>query len=447
MAALSDANAQDNPVARQGSTNADRFSIWLADLESIRRERPVVSPSAFKAQRVIPQAPPATGQGAARSASHGDTTVTSAGNGPAVVVLDDDGAAGHGGHGGGGGGSVAALRVFYGQQGAEPARADEMVRYQDHSLARQNKYPSRKNGLGFDMAQLRRDKAWPETVRTPQDIQTSWDHGMFMRKPPLGFDEAVSRNWVNDSSPTSLLLGFPLLGDVVFFRPTNHGGARSACFFKALAYLVYGDQSLYSRVQAEHLQHYTDVLEWEDHPRHQLYTRMNQKFYDTIISTDATNSLDREVNTVANFFQLLSIPQIWMPLDMLDVTADLYNLFIVVFTIVESTTLLQPQVIQVSAKGFYNSRHVFLLFNGFHYQPMVPNEYLASEFTFPRLTYENIKGHPSSGHTGGGRSSVDLRWRNTWGPGLDRRKGALPVDHVFYRESLRTAMTGSYLQQ
>lgn len=443
MATLHGANIPQNPaVPQQGSNHAERLNIWLADLESIRRERPVVSPALYMAQRVELAAPPATGQGAARSASQGDTTATSAG--PEVIVLDDDEEHSPGGQAG----SAAALRAFYGQRVVQPEEADEMMRYQDQSLARQNKYPTRRNGLGFDMARLRRDKAWADDIRTLQDVQPSWDHGMFMSKPPVGFDEAVSQNWTQDSSPTSLLFGFPMLGDVVLYRAMNYGGARSACFFKALAYLVYGDQSLYQRVQAEHLQHYSDVLEWEDHPRHQLYTVMNQKFYATTISTDNTSSpLSSEVDTLANFFQLLSIPQAWMPLDMLDVTADLYNLFIVVYTINESSTRTHPLVTEVNVKGSYNARHVFLLFNGFHYQPMVPNEFLASEFTFPRVTYENVKGLPWSRDTDQGKSSVDLRWRITWGANLDRRKGALPVDHVFYRESLRIAMTGNYSQQ
>lgn len=435
MAAFFGANVHQNPVApQQGSNHAERLNIWRADLESIRRERPVLNPNLFMAHRVEVAAPPATGQGTASSA------------GPEVVVVldDDDGASGPGGQAE----SPAALRRFYGQHGVQPARADEMMRYQDQSLGRQNKYPSRRNGLGFDMARLRRDKAWADPIRTLQDVQPSWDHGMFMRNPPLGFDEAVSRNWAQDSSQTSLLFNFPMLGNVVFYRAMNYGGARSACFFKALAYLVYGDQSLYQRVQSEHLQHYSDVLEWEDHPRHQLYTMMNQKFYSTTISTANTNStLDSEVETLANFFQLLSIPQAWMPLDMLDVTADLYNLFIVVYTINESSTRTHPLVTEVNVKGSYNARHVFLLFNGFHYQPMVPNEFLASEFTFPRVTYENVKGLPWSRDTDQGKSSVDLRWRITWGSNLNRRKGALPVDHVFYRESLRIAMTGNYSQQ
>lgn len=434
MAAFLGANAQQSAaVRRQGSTHADRLSIWLADLESIRRERPVVSPTLFMAQRVVFQAqPPST---------------TPMENLELVELDDSDGS--QGAQGAHGGSSPEALRAFYGILASRPeAEVAELLRYQDQSLARQNKRPSPQNGLGFDMARLRLDKAWPDRISTLQDVQPSWDHGMFMSSPPLGFDEAVSQRWARDSSPTSLLFGFPMLGDVVFYRAMNYGGARSACFFKALAYLVYGDQSLYRRVQAEHLQHYGDVLQWEGHPRHQLYTTMNQKFYSTTISTNDTNSVDSEVSALANLFQLLSIPQAWMPLDLLDVTADLYNLFIVVYSITESSTELYRVVTEVNVKGSYNARHVFLLFNGFHYQPMVPNEFLASEFTFPRVTYENVKGLPWSRDTDQGKSSVDLRWRSTWGPqNLDKTKGALPVDHVFYRESLKAVMTGSDSRQ
>lgn len=437
MAASYGANVQQTPVTpQQGSNHAERLNIWLADLESIRREQPVVSPALFMAQRVEVAPPPTTRQGTAGL--------------EVVVVDDDDDASGPGAQAG----SAAALLRFYGQSPVQPAKAEGMIRYQDRSFGLQKKYPSPRNGLGFDMALLQRDKGWANPIRTLQDVQPHWDRGMFMSSPPLGFDEAVSRNWTQDSSADSLLFGFPMLGDVVLYRAMNYGGGRAACFFKALAYLVYGDQSLYQRVQAEHLQHFGDVLEWEDHPRHQLYTVMNKQFHSTTISTDNAISADnnagsafsREVNTSANFFQLLSIPQAWMPLDMLDVTADLYNLFIVVYTVDESRA--RPLVTEVNVKGSYNARHVFLLFNGFHYQPMVPNEFLASEFTFPRVTYENVKGLPWSRDTDQGKGSVDLRWRRTWGAHLnDKRKGALPVDHVFYRESLMIAMTGTDSQQ
>lgn len=248
MATSGGNNIQNNPaMARQGSNHADRFNIWLADLESIRREQPVVSPSVCMPKRVISQAPPTPGKG-------------TAGSEEVVVLDDDDGAAPQAG-------SPMAMRAFYGLGRALTERSMEMIRYQDYRLALQSKYPSPQNGLGFDMAKLRQDKAWASPVTTLEDVQPAWDHAMFMTSPPLGFDEAVSQNWTQDSSSTSLLYGFPMLGDVVFYRAMNYRGARSACFFKALAYLVYGDQSLYQRVQAEHLQHFSEVLQWEDHPR------------------------------------------------------------------------------------------------------------------------------------------------------------------------------------
>lgn len=130
---------------------------------------------------------------------------------------------------------------------------------------------------------------------------------------------------------------------------------------------------------------------------------------------------------------------------MLDVSADLYNLFIVVYTITEALNDQgEIRVQEIRTKGSYNARHVFLLFNGFHFQPMVPNEYLASEFTFPRVTFENIRGLPSSSDRDQGKSSIDLQWRNTWGQGLDRSQGSLPTDNVFYPDSLRTTMKGVF---
>ncbi|KAH8750616.1 hypothetical protein F5883DRAFT_694014 [Diaporthe sp. PMI_573] len=415
----------DDVTSHQGSSNFDRHKIWWDDLQSIRRETPVVDKNQYQSVQVEQAAP---GQGTAPSANPGKTSETSTAQSSKIQIIDDDDSDGEGK------GSAADLLTFYGQKGA--SQAAERIKYQDQNLAHQGIYPSRRNGLGFDMARLRRDNNWADTVGTVQDAEPTWDQDMYMANPPLGFDEAVSRNWAQDAHPDCLRHGFPLVENVDFYRPRNYDGARSACFFKALGYLVYGNHTFYMRVQAEHLQYYGDVLEWEDHPRHQLYKRMNKKFYNTQVSTPTA-----EVPTIANFFQLLSIPQIWMPLDMLDVTADLYNLFIVVYTIERNI------ITEVSTKGSYNARHVFLLFNGDHYQPMVPNEYLASEFTFPRVTYHNVKSLPWSGNTDRDKSSIDLRWRRTWGPALDRKMGALPVDHVFYKETLRTAMTGTYQQQ
>lgn len=337
-----------------------------------------------------------------------------------------------------GSGTRDALLDFYG------ADTYDKIKYQDQNMGRQKKYPSRKNGLGFDTARLRRENNWVCPVRTLQDIQPTWNKAMYMKSPPLFFDEAVRRNWREDRFPECLLYGFPLLEDVVFYRPGNYRGAASACFMKAVAYLVYGDQSFYLRVQAEHLQHFGDVLEWEDHPRHQEYTRLNEDFHSATIETGQVYVVTR-----ANYFQLLSIPHTWMPLNMFDITADLYNLFIVVYEIRKSRPGEDGTftVTDIKTMGSYNARHVFLLFTGDHFQPMVPNDFLASEFTFPRVTYENVKSFPNSNDSDQGKSSVDLRWRKDGNRIIDRSEGALPVDHVFYRETLRTAMTGSYEQQ
>ncbi|KAG8167594.1 hypothetical protein KVR01_003283 [Diaporthe batatas] len=423
-------------VNQQGSNDPNRRTIWRADLESIRRETPVLDATRYRPQQVTIQAQNAP-QAPVASSNTGQTSVTSAAQSsqpPAVTIeiidSDDDDDGGHGA----GNVTGAGVLAFYGQQGQEPARAAAMIKYQDQDLARRGKYPSRQNGLGFDMDQLRRDNNW--AVPSDGEVAAAWDRNMYMSSPPLGLDEAVTRNWAGDAY--DLLCGFPLVEEVVFFRPGNYAGASSACFFKALAYLLYGDHALNLRVQAEHLRYYGDVLEWVNHPRHQLYKRMNRKFYDTSVTANRT-----DVDLVANFFQLLSIPQAWVPLDLLDVTADLYNLFIVVYTI-RVRAGVPPEVTEVSTKGSYNARHICLLFNGYHYQPMVPNDFLASEFTFPRITYENIKSLPSSRVTDGGKASIDLRWRNTWGRGLDRKQGALPVDHAFYTHTLATIMKGSY---
>lgn len=293
-------------AAIQGSPHGERYRIWLEDLESIRRPQPVLSTDStgYIVTEVAVAAPPPQSQGA-DGATGGNTTAAGRTRANPVVLEDDDGDAhDNGSH------APRDWRVFYGVQGGTPAEAQGAVRYQDQRLMTRNLYPSRQNGLGFDMARLRRDTNWVDPIQSTRDAQPAWDHAMFMSEPPLGFDRAVTSNWLRDVDLRPLLRGFPMVRNVVFYRPSNHDGARSTCFFKALSYLMYGSHSFYRRVQAEHWQHYSDILDWDDHPRHRLYQRMNQRFYDTIISAG-----DREVSTAANFFQLLSIPNIWMPLD------------------------------------------------------------------------------------------------------------------------------------
>lgn len=60
-----------------------------------------------------------------------------------------------------------------------------------------------------------------------------------------------------------------------------------------------------------------------------LYTEMNKKFHQVLLYT----GLGRLSTILANAYQLMVIPGTYQPLVMTEITADLYNLFIVTYTV------------------------------------------------------------------------------------------------------------------
>lgn len=50
----------------------------------------------------------------------------------------------------------------------------------------------------------------------------------------------------------------------------------------------------------------------------------------------------------------------------------------------------------ISTEGSYNARHIFFLYLGDagHFQPLVPNDFIASEFRLPRPSSESTYGYP-----------------------------------------------------
>lgn len=249
---------------------------------------------------------------------------------------------------------------------------------------------------------------------------------------PAPLEAAIVKYWLADAPP-GLVRGFPLVEEVVFAVQPNVAGEPSNCFFKTVAFHVYGDGAYHPRVKAEHLQHFHEVLLWRAHPRHALYLRMNRRFYATWVGP-------RRI--VANLYQMLSVPRVYSALDLFEVTADLYNLFVVVYTLDEKRV-----VTGVTAKSSYNARHVFVCHvDGNHFQPMVPNEYYASEFQLPRITYQSTLELPLTSRRHQNRHALDHVWRNAWIGDLDRRHGALPVDHVFYTSRLGNVMKGTQIK-
>lgn len=105
---------------------------------------------------------------------------------------------------------------------------------------------------------------------TPEQLAAIVRSQLFQSKV-LSFEDSLQTFWLADRTVgalgTRLLKGFPMMEDVVFYRAGNFGGIPSNCFWKAVAYQVYGDLQYDIRVKAEHLKYFSDILSSPGHPR------------------------------------------------------------------------------------------------------------------------------------------------------------------------------------
>ncbi|KAG7284231.1 hypothetical protein NEMBOFW57_010595 [Staphylotrichum longicolle] len=202
-----------------------------------------------------------------------------------------------------------------------------------------------------------------------------------------------------------LFKGFPMVENVVFIKHPNHWSRiqdhgklieDGQCYWVALALLLYGNASYWIRVKAEHLNFLEEVLKNPRHHRHAFYARENQ----VSTQTKATGPAD-QAEILVNLWEKLLIPGCWANDDLSHLTADMYGIFLVVYKYNEDPKKnfdWKDKVYDIKTFGAYNNRHVFLCYaHGNHYQPMIPNEFLASEFKLPRITLQNTKGYKLSG--------------------------------------------------
>lgn len=101
----------------------------------------------------------------------------------------------------------------------------------------------------------------------------------------------------------------------------------------------------------------------------------------------------------------------WQDGEILQVTADLYNVFIVQYTM-KSTS--RAKVEGVKVRRNYNSTHWIIRYvDNNHFQPLIPASQPLSEFSFPQITRENTKGKVSIPQ-GRPKSATDLNhpWRS-----------------------------------
>ncbi|KAI6467355.1 hypothetical protein MCOR17_004475 [Pyricularia oryzae] len=273
-------------------------------------------------------------------------------------------------------------------------------------------------------------KATIHPKQTPLHSGDYWDNWLETKQvtptqPSTGteaYTAAARQRWVDDaprsSSQPALLRGFPMVEMVTFLRANNRQDEGN-CYWNALSLQMYGRSDFGLRVKLEHLRHVEAVLQNPRHPRHESYTKINARFFQTNAEGLSGGRF------IANMWQILHLPGSWTPSWMTQITADLYGVFVVLYTLQTEKRLL---VTETTTRGAYNSRHIFLLFvDGNHYQPMIPNEYDPSEFRCPRPSKELTRAYVFGDSKRWG-DGVTHGWRHDASFG-NRVPMPLPVDH------------------
>ncbi|RYC57115.1 hypothetical protein CHU98_g9091 [Xylaria longipes] len=261
---------------------------------------------------------------------------------------------------------------FYGYSGKwSPKEAESTLRYQDR-FNDVGEIPGPKSNMRLDLDRYIKDTCINDDALGLERNIESVHENTFYAGETLDEEQALRRSWAN--KPTTLYKGFPLVENIGFVTIGNHAKPEGDCYWRALAYILYGQPTRWDLIKADHQAYLRHVLSDKTHPRHELYAKLNTQFFET--HGPALQDGIFAVTSVfkANLWQLLHMPHSWTPGVMQQVTADLYNIHLVTFEYHKRNNLCS----NVSVRGAYNSRHVFMLFmDGCHFQPLAVNEYLG----------------------------------------------------------------------
>ena len=259
--------------------------------------------------------------------------------------------------------------------------------------------------VGAEIAHVLERTSWGVSAGLDEAaVEARW------RSSSLGGEEGAGGG--GSGGDTYLLRGFPLVERVRFLAPANRGEPSGDCYWRAVAAHMYGGdaEGHWDLVKAEHLGLVYHVLaSGPGHPRHALYAdHLNARFFDTASSALAAGADGVPggdgggwggVSFKANLWQVLHLAHAWTPALMQQVTADLYGVCLVTFSIAlrrrassssgaVGAARKEVVVTETTMRGPYNARHIFLLYdsNSNHFQPLLPADYIASEFQYPRPT-------------------------------------------------------------
>ncbi|TRX88900.1 hypothetical protein FHL15_010243 [Xylaria flabelliformis] len=252
---------------------------------------------------------------------------------------------------------------FYGYSNTcSPRETDITLRYQDR-FNNVGEIPGPKTSLRVDLDRYVKDTGINNDVLGMEGEIESVYEKTFYAGETLDEEQALRSSWANE--PTMLYNGFPLVENIGFVAIRNYASPSGDCYWRALAYILYGQPTRWDLIKADHQAYLRHVLGDKTHPRHELHAKLNNQFFES--------NGPRLGKFKANLWQLLHMPHSWTPGAMQQVTADLYNIHLVTFEYHKDTNLCSD----VSVRGAYNSRHVFMLFDGSHFQPLAVNEYLG----------------------------------------------------------------------
>ncbi|ESZ97986.1 hypothetical protein SBOR_1657 [Sclerotinia borealis F-4128] len=191
-------------------------------------------------------------------------------------------------------------------------------------------------------------------------IPANWKELPQVREMPV---RKKDDNWAKNN--------FQYMGDQKFYSMTIP--ASGDCFFGAISMALYGTTQYWHFVKYCHLWFFRYVLLHPAHPRYEFYWHLNAV-------AGANNK---------NMWHQPSIPHAWQSSELFNVTADIYNLFIILYEQLpmptdptKSTKQQDDQTIGLF--GQYNATHVFFhLINRNHYQTLVPSHNHEAQFPFP----------------------------------------------------------------
>ena len=344
-----------------------------------------------------------------------------------------------------------AMEAFYGMGQGSAGTQDgrHALRYQDPR--RSEGYTALPDPMTGTQLRLRRYLADSGTTHrrdVAADIahvlkRTSWGVS-------AGLDEdSIETRWWSGSlgdrdggAGADVIYGFPLIERVRFLAPANHGEPSGDCYWRAVAAHMYGGDAdgHWDLVKAEHLSLVYHVLTaGPAHPRYALYAEhLNVRFFDTESSVlrnadDAPPGGDDASSFKANLWQVLHMAHAWTPALMQQVTADVYGVCLVTFSIKRRTVASSSSsssflsargsrtevvVTETTMRGSYNARHIFLLYDSSisHFQPLLPADHIASECQYPRPSIAATARYSFAprARKGTGRDKSDAAVRHAW---------------------------------